>query len=726
MDLFKAILNIIYFYAIIIALLLLFCSRTNAQAIFEEDFTGDVYGAEWTMDNEGATFDIELERIEGDFGCCLSGEVDYANYQFYADSLSTKESIFDVRGYIWKDNTTGNRSSMLGIWASTTEYIGIAADNVYNDNKLSLLIRNGGAPGTFAYNFDSGLNPVDSTNYYRVTYERTTDSVRFYYWNSGWTQLGTTQYLDFDSTQFKVGTFHGLFNATAGGSTHSDSLWVSYSPVGYEFITVEYPSAAGLAFNQDSVITIEWDNQVAGFDTTIIYYSTDSGASWTLIDIVGNSDTTYNWTIPGGILTNDALVMATDVDSTVTDQSDFTFIILPLSDSYTDIQIINVTPQPMVAGGDLNIYVQSAYLETFQLLWTYDSSSTYTNLTQETVDTVNGNILDTTLFVWDSPNVSGIFYLKAIEVRSSVLTYDEDTIQYAGTRIKAGNCFDINITKLISDCGGDTDTLTGSEGIHNVQAIWDPSCGWNSNVTWRFYDVNLRENSNTGYPYHSSSYILCEACRRQCTGGCTGCSFPIADLFEIHDTILDSRARVTAGTEGSVIILNNRRYTLANSDSRYYIMVEDLLNPGLQQILVEYTSGVNLGGFGNTKLVEDFTEHTLATYLSPFTTWKSKADSSYTEGSQQIYVMKNGTTTYDDSLHNRLLDSLGLGFGDYNLGYILVGDNEGFYNTYFASILPEPTYAIPISEDIVQVVGVSTRNYFRGVVPEAILEWTGN
>ena len=499
-------------------------------------------------------------------------------------------------------------------------------------------------------------------------------------------------------------------------------------------ITVKHPSIGNLVFFEDSVTSIDWSNNIVEVtDTFLLYLSTDNGVAWSFVDSTFNGDTSYVWTVPGGIQTDEALVLVTTLDSSITDLSDTAFTILPLPQSYTDIEIVSVVPQPMIAGGDLNVFVKSTYLDTFQLFWSYDSL-TWTLIEQVAVDTVNGQIHDTTNYFWDNPSLIGDFYLRALEIRNGNLFYDQDTVQVAGSRVVAGNCYNITSFVQITDCiSGGFNLVSGSEGIQELKAVWDPSCGWNSNVGWRFYRVLLRESISAGLPYYSSSYNVCPACERQClvdeSGNliCTdACVYPTPVILEIHDTVANARARYSdfGGTEGAAsMIVNNRRYTLAYNASteKYYVMVEDLLNSGVFQILYEYTSAVSTGGFQSTKLVDDVSTHRLGSYVKPISTWGRVQDSSYISGLSTVIVMKNASVLYDDPLHNRLVDSLGHNFGDYNEGYILVGEYGGRYNTYYGSVLPAPQYLIPVSEDVVFIQGATTRSYMRGIYPEAIL-----
>jgi len=800
--------------------ILLFTSISIAQYNYVEDFTGNVYDStNWTLVNTlvDAGFAISSERLNGGFTSSSTNGVDYIYYQFHSAIISDTGSSFTVIGQLGMNAGTGNRSAMLGIWSSSTKYVGIAVNSVYHPNTVSLLIRNGGGVGTFTYELDTGLDETVKTTY-KVTYDRATNEVNFFYWTTSWVQLGTTQVEDFGAAQFYPGLFFGLFNSSGSIVPYGDSVYVDYLPDLYQslaitnpttdsvyttgdainltwtetisgdsievsisydggatysvydtvftnnnFITVDsasgsldtyikikdlefdiditsdgfstlhtydltFPTGTGISFLQDSVVSITWTTTIPiSEDTTLIYYTIDNGASWLLIDSTYAGERSYSWTVPAGTFTSDARIRITNTkDVLYTDMSANTFVILPKPDSYTDIEILSALPQPLVQDGSLTITVQSAFLDSLQLLWSADSL-TWIDIATVSIDTVNSNILDTTVYVWTgASNMRGTFYLKALEVRSNQLYYDQDTLITVGSRVANNQiCYNINYTITLSDCAGGTYDLSGSEGLHELLAIWDPSCGWNANVSWRLYRLNLMESLTTGLPYYSIRQTALTASQRQCLGGGIG-AFPLLKYYEVRDTLLGTTVRYTAGEESlTSLTVNSRTYTLSKSGANYYIMVQDLLNTDVSQILVDYTAAVNTGGFGSTKLGTDQSKHKLGSYLKPLSAWESYSDSTYTDVSNNtIYVLNNATSNYDAALSSRLIDSLGHKFGDYNEGYIVVGDMEGYYNTYAASALPTPSYAIPVSEDVVTLLGVITRDYFRGIVPKAITTMT--
>jgi len=69
--------------------------------------------------------------------------------------------------------------------------------NGYNTSTLYLEVYSG---GSLRYNFNSGIVALNQNLKVKITYDITTKDIKFWYWNSGWTQMGTTQNRDIGTT----------------------------------------------------------------------------------------------------------------------------------------------------------------------------------------------------------------------------------------------------------------------------------------------------------------------------------------------------------------------------------------------------------------------------------------------------------------------------------------------------------------------------------------------
>jgi hypothetical protein len=90
-------------------------------------------------------------------------------------------------------------------------------------------------------------------------------------------------------------------------------------------VEIIYPNGAE-SFSPGSSEVITW-NQIGAVGTQTLEYSIDNGATWILIsNNISSSATRFNWSVPAGINTSQALVRITN--GTLVDQSDATFKIL--------------------------------------------------------------------------------------------------------------------------------------------------------------------------------------------------------------------------------------------------------------------------------------------------------------------------------------------------------------------------------------------------------------
>jgi len=562
---------------------------------------------------------------------------------------------------------------------------------------------------------------VDSTGATWV-YPKTTDSLKTkatFTWRS-W---------DFDTTWSVSGALNTGYPNLEG--------------IFYTGYTLAYPSATGIVFIQDSVIEITWTTDVPdlteqGTDTTFVWYALNDG--FILIDTVFANDTSLTWTVPSGTYSTTARILLSSIDSVYTDSSDYFFTVIPLPNSFSALDIFDVTPSNFRSALDtVIISVETMNIDSFRTYWSTDSLSWY-YITKTNVDTVNGFFEDTSSVQWLSPPlISGKVWIKAIEFRDTTLYYAPDTLIYAGSRTVAGVAFYITEFLTLTDCETNTPyQMAGSDGILKLTAIYDPSAGWNSNVSWRFYQVQLRENRTTGLPYYTDSYVICEAAQRQCLRdqwgnliAVGGCIFPAFSRWIVKDTTgfgyysfgADSTELVFPfqEQEGNPIIVNNRKYYTEKVGSNYYIKVTDLLN-NYTQVYIDYTNIINTGGYyGSMRLVSDISNHRLGAYTKAYNTLSSVSDTIvYNLGGVAVgwTVIYNGTGKYDDALHQKLLDSL-QSFGDYGKGYLLIGNyGAGERNTYSISLLPDPIYQLNLAQDIWISGAESRRDYFRGIHPK--------
>ena len=205
-------------------------------------------------------------------------------------------------------------------------------------------------------------------------------------------------------------------------------------------------------------IPITWIGDV---DTTIAYYSTDSGSSWYYIDTLTNYSGTW--------LTADILAIPingtvrlrlTSLDSTsMDDTGNFTYISLK---SITILSPIDSTTT-LDIGATVNIEVKAVLTDSISIFYSINDSVSWIPLS---INISTPNIVDTITYAWILPNIYGTIYLLATENAVS------DT---ADNYTRPINSIGTNIPSQPAICW-----YTIEDNPIEFLRYYDVSCGWAS------------------------------------------------------------------------------------------------------------------------------------------------------------------------------------------------------------------------------------------------------
>ena len=548
----------------LLAILLLTATSVFGQIVFTEDFVAG-YDTNWTRTYPGGfsdkfdTVTVARSSSDGSDNMSLrfdggSIQVDYGSFQYYVDSLSTTDSDFDVRGYLWKTGSlAGANAGMIGIWNATTKWVGICVDDVYTDQNVTLKIRNGGVSGTFQYDFDATPPAVvaQDTNYYRVTYSSSTDSIRFYIWtDTEWLQLGTTQYQDFGTIQWKVGAFGGQHNINIyDGLVFYDSLWVSFTPSNWITVTLNYPTDAGIVINAGDTLDVHWDGDSTVMAPYKLYFSSDNGVTYALVDTT--SDSTYSWIAPN-LNALQCKFLVTSSDSSYEDDSDNAFLLLPYS-TLNIIYPIEKTGVTITVGDTLHINTESLFVNEIWLYWSNDSTN-WSFIDSVAVDTVNSQYMDTTSYVWafDGTESGPEVWIKVEEQA------DTNLYVFSEAYISVGDAFPLGMLICQTNNG---------IGFIEQMMLYDPSCGWSS-VTHRYYTGTLDDlGESRTWTYNA------------CPWPWTNPSCAYARSAPVYLTATDTTEQlmdVFYGAPASTVTYRNRLYFVDNDTLRCNDLVNDI------------------------------------------------------------------------------------------------------------------------------------------------------
>lgn len=604
--------------------------------------------------------------------------------------------------YIYGNRSENNLGGFVG-----GHYIG-SITNCYtlNAEVIDNVTTNFWKAGTFAGSKDASINNCYATG--TTTYSADLGTKTGFFGHMGGTGggnffdkdvAGTTNTFAFDSAgatsvypkttdSMKVAaTFEWRgwdFDTTWSISVSLNNSYPNLEGIFYEGYTLNYPSEAGLFFIEDSVITITWSTDIPqgtpeGTDTTLIYFVYNGAV---FIDTVFNNDTTYSWTLPPDIFTEIGRILIHDVDSTYSDSSDFFFTLIQAPENFSQVDIFDVTTLPFVTGDTLSVFVETIYVDSLNLFWSKDSIVWFF-ISPFSVDTVNGSFKDTTIALWEVPyEVSGIIHVRATEVRDTSRFFVDDTLKSAGNHHQNLFC--------LYDEGGD---------INRRATRFDPSCGW-SQPNWSYFLNLMREKLDEP----ELGYVRTQ---NDCPHPYTAltCVTPKEPQYVIRyggDSIFVSAPSV----EATQFIYKSRRYFVSGE----LVRVEDLIN-NVTQTLIDFT-----GLYQSTPVLIGY-------YNKPLKAFQQYADGDYSIDDQTYYFINHTALAYDDALHQRLLDSLGQTFGNYDEGYVLVAGNvASTESVHYASLYPEAINVFSFSQDDYSLVdgggGISRRDWFRGIHPK--------
>lgn len=253
---------------------------------------------------------------------------------------------------------------------------------------------------------------------------------------------------------------------------------IAWTPLqeGYGLV---YPSDVGIYINAQDTVDIYWTADQSP-DTTNVWFSSNNGISWEFIGRATGGQDSLQWIVPE-VVTTQALIIISNPDSSFYDISNNTFTIL---DNYIDILYPdNVSNFTIEIGDTVHVIFESAFVEDFSLFWSEDSLSWYL-LDEVVVDTVNGFLQDTTLYVWHLVHgeTGPTLWLRATQATDTTLYY------FVRGYTEIGNTAPVGLNTCQSYAGGNA---------IEKQVIYDVSCGW-ANPPIRYYNRWIYPDA-TGY-----------------------------------------------------------------------------------------------------------------------------------------------------------------------------------------------------------------------------------
>jgi hypothetical protein len=390
-----------------------------------------------------------------------------------------------------------------------------------------------------------------------------------------------------------------------------------------------------------------------------LYISYNNGVDYALVDTT--SDSTYSWIAPN-ILASQCKFLISDDDSTITDESDNPFYLLPYS-QLDIIYPIDKSGVALIPGDTLHVNVESMFVDNLWLYWSNDSTLWHF-IDSTVVDTVNMQYKDTTNYVWTLTGAESgpeIWIKVEEQADTNIYVFDKNYIQL-GEGLPLGNLF--------------CQTASGT-GFVEQFVLYDPSCGWSS-VEHRYYTGTLNDLAESrSWTYNPCPWPWTD----------TTCVFEratpvwIVDGVDTTETYMDT----FYGVPSTTVTYKNRVYFVADST----LYCNDLVN-GIDSIFISDLS-----------------------YL-----YELPAGESWYDGYEklQMYQVQRSKISGDTLDTNTDWESLN------DEGFepkLLVGTTQSPYSTIAITALGYPADLNPASDTEKILTGAFFRRfYFRGIHPK--------
>ena len=388
---------------------------------------------------------------------------------FLSKKISTSSSNLDINCQMYYSTGNYRKQPFLVLYSDTDNYMVMYADS-NTSNHTYMLIKIGG--NTVYYTSFTSSIWTSGFKDYRITYDRSTDEVKFYEYTAGWNQKGTTQVVDFSDLRFYGGVACNInygFNIA-----YYDNLSLTYTPQPETYINILSPT--------------EGDIYVPGDTVNISWEASDSNVTIdTPIDVLITDTIAYSWAIPDTfeVSTLKILLYLTDTLS-IRDSLNITLL------NSKFLEIDSVYPSYIAPGtGNDSLYIKtnSNSITNIKYFYKINSSSDWTFFGQDSVTAITG--VDTNVFAWwITAKETDSLYLKVEEdADTSLYSFSNPGIVELGTYHAGGVCY----------------AYKGDQPPFSRKIKKDVSCGWVGNISWDIGDFILSDNGSTGLSFQTVS-----------------------------------------------------------------------------------------------------------------------------------------------------------------------------------------------------------------------------
>ncbi|MBT7144330.1 MAG: hypothetical protein HN894_13460, partial [Bacteroidetes bacterium] len=320
--------------------------------------------------------------------------------------------------YVWTVPNVASTNALIQINEVYNSTVVDVSDNVFEisttiPNTISIITPNGGETLTGGSNYNIIWTTTGNIDYVEIWY--TTD------YGNIWNYIDDHAYNDgqFEWTVPNISTSMAQIKINMfGDATVADvsNSAFTINPVSNS-ITVISPNG-GEILTAGSIDTIQWSwTGTFTYGAVEIYYSTDGGNIWNMIDDYAQNSGQYVWTVPNVASTN-ALIQINEVyNSTVVDVSDNVFEISTTIPNTISI----ITPnggETLTGGSNYNIiwtttgnidYVEIWYTTDYGNIWNYIDDHAYNDGQFEwTVPNISTSMAQIKINMFGDPTVADV------------------------------------------------------------------------------------------------------------------------------------------------------------------------------------------------------------------------------------------------------------------------------------------------------------------------------
>jgi hypothetical protein len=481
----------------------------------------------------------------------------------------------------------------------------------------------------------------------------------------------------------------GIDSTQADDPTSNAWAWASVSIE----LTVTYPNGGETFTSGEDTVTVTWTQ--SGVDSVYIYYSTNAGSSWILVDSTG--DASYTWIVPD-VLTSQGRIKVADVFGGAEDQSDNSFNILPTGARVTILEPDGATYT--LSGDNLKFVIESYLVDSMSFYYSKNGSTWW--LIQENVAKGgDANPPDTTVIWWDASV-------------TSLLTTTYFKVETAGD----SNVITGNPNPLLPYYSRDTLVSRGQRGVQQkAQGTYRWSNFFTSNDI--LFTVGYYAFVWGWYDYSDAIYCFYWNPLSNSWAAGTGTATPGEAFYPTQRAYHKS----TSGTP--YLVYHNEDLPSIHKDAIWTAAIPPVLSSGLTTYYESLSdAGIDITTYPGDNDSVDYNGWRY--YLSGSGGDIYAKDLINTEQNIDFYLLDADSVDALDAARLNIFafDSL-LFISNSDHKGNLIPFNEGiaiapYEIVYTAPVLSQP-YTFTFDTSSITAVEGQQRNYFRGIYPEAII-----